>query len=932
MTTTSHTKPSRSHKSHSSYRRFRRLVEDNGHHTFKALTAEDRPDILYWPRIAKIPITGGCNGMTKEVFQRAWNRTDYTKIDFEAKLAAGDYDAGFALVLGKTLQADLDLYAFALDFDGWEAVEAWFGSWDKVLDVAKRTRLEWHGEDKGSLHLFLMCRGRPVKNIDIKNIKEGSNSHLEVRCENRLLYASPGIAKDGARWTVIAGGTNEIAILNEEQLLELESKIEHLAGGYEGVGYMSEEARKARIRYLEDPNTKLVGEHSGRHNAIVDLSASYFNRFTNGWKDLTDDQRHERLQQWNEQHCTIPLPQRELDDIWMWTVKTFRKKRDEQREKFEDEQRNNRTKATANAAAYPLNMPGCIYYQINSTPDRYVIGTTDYKLVELERKTKPEGLKGQPTSIIAYFVTNKTFTACKPVRIIKHKNPLSFLELLQRYTIEFKGSEPSGNFTIKHKTISEIVSELKNGNALCDSGIEVAITAQIKAFEKARLIEINDDMNYEGFFTDESEQQIISSNVDVSFSSSSLEDIDKLRHALEYINELAKVGYGPNRLDLLAHSILFGLIAPCSFIFKVIKAQQLLEWMYLYGKPNASKSTSGRIALAIDRHHKDDNYNVNLAHVDTIARLGDTISQTTFTKLVDEMDFTDNKVLANNVKSAIDQPRLRKVLDRSRRAEYVPALSPCIMTSNPPPPLNDAALMKRLAARYFPDGETHLKGEQSAKEFDALLSDLDKLQALGRFRNRFVMDNQNIILDKKLTPFEKARKILIAAYEAADMLAPCWLMTRQLEQNHLEESMVDAREAVLNAFESIIIDKTKNLKGMSDLTTYPDTSTRFMNLVNHKLLPFVKVVTDKAHQPTDRIAINTGVIKELYEYGITKDQLPNLKALADFIGGKYHKSDGKNVIEVSQKQLEVYFEEEEEHREQREWFYTPEISWENNGR
>jgi len=34
-----------------------------------------------------------------------------------------------------------------------------------------------------------------------------------------------------------------------------------------------------------------------------------------------------------------------------------------------------------------------------------------------------------------------------------------------------------------------------------------------------------------------------------------------------------------------------------------------------------------------------------------------------------------------------------------------------------------------------------------------------------------------------------------------------------------------------------------------------------------------------------------------------------LKALADHMGGKYHKSDGKIVLEISQKELEVYFGE-----------------------
>jgi hypothetical protein len=36
------------------------------------------------------------------------------------------------------------------------------------------------------------------------------------------------------------------------------------------------------------------------------------------------------------------------------------------------------------------------------------------------------------------------------------------------------------------------------------NGIDVAITAQIKGFEKAGLLEVNDDMNYTGFFTNES--------------------------------------------------------------------------------------------------------------------------------------------------------------------------------------------------------------------------------------------------------------------------------------------------------------------------------------------------------------------------------------------------------------------------------------------
>jgi len=79
------------------------------------------------------------------------------------------------------------------------------------------------------------------------------------------------------------------------------------------------------------------------------------------------------------------------------------------------------------------------------------------------------------------------------------------------------------------------------------------------------------------------------------------------------------------------------------------------------------------------------------------------------------------------------------------------------------------------------------------------------------------------------------------------------------------------------------------------------------------MLPFAKRLKEKgsANKYTEYITIDTGILNELYDYGITKEQLSNLKALADYMGGKYHQSYGKNVIEISNSQLSVYFEEGE---------------------
>jgi hypothetical protein len=268
------------------------------------------------------------------------------------------------------------------------------------------------------------------------------------------LIASPSIHGDGNAWAVLEGGTDQkISTLSDKEVDALEAKINALSRVHR-----SDEDKQAYIEWLERPDT-IIRDGEGRHIAVKTLGCSYYYRYKDEWKDLTDDQRHDRLKEWNLQHCESPLPEAEFSEIWKWIVKTHRKTRDKQFEEL-----NNKTKSAQAEANSPVNMPGCISYQISSKPDIWITGTPDNKLIEIMRKTKAsdDGL------LTVSFVTKKTFTACKPVRIIKHKNPLSFLELQPRYTIQFEGSEPSGNFTIKHKTISEIVSELKNGNALCE--------------------------------------------------------------------------------------------------------------------------------------------------------------------------------------------------------------------------------------------------------------------------------------------------------------------------------------------------------------------------------------------------------------------------------------------------------------------------------
>jgi hypothetical protein len=310
-----------------------------------------------------------------------------------------------------------------------------------------------------------------------------------------------------------------------------------------------------------------------------------------------------------------------------------------------------------------------------------------------------------------------------------------------------------------------------------------------------------------------------------------------------------------------------------------------------------------------------------MKHVDTLPRMGDTISRTTFPIIADEMELVDkrtgkvNSVITAAIKTAVDQPILRKVLDHNRNSEHIPALSALIMTSNPPPPFEDAALMKRLAVRHFPTSETHYKGSKEAVFYDSeILPNLSKLHVLGQFRNKFVMNNQDLILDKKLTPFEKARIILKAIYEyAGNRQVPEWF-NKELEQSQLEDSISDSKEAIVSAFESMVIDKTKNLIGVKafDPTEIDLCKSscyeRFDTLVSRKLLPFCKEAKGKTtHELTGDYAFGSGIVDELYRYGITSEQLPNLKAFADVFGGEVKKSNGKKIAKISKANLQGIF-------------------------
>jgi hypothetical protein len=64
----------------------------------------------------------------------------------------------------------------------------------------------------------------------------------------------------------------------------------------------------------------------------------------------------------------------------------------------------------------------------------------------------------------------------------------------------------------------------------------------------------------------------------------------------------------------------------------------------------------------------------------------------------------------------------------------------------------------------------------------------------------------------------------------------------------------------------------------------------------------------RSRNDDNKVIINTGILSELYKYGVSRDQLPNLKALADVINGEYSRAENGMIIKVTIDQISNYFD------------------------
>jgi hypothetical protein len=171
------------------------------------------------------------------------------------------------------------------------------------------------------------------------------------------------------------------------------------------------------------------------------------------------------------------------------------------------------------------------------------------------------------------------------------------------------------------------------------------------------------------------------------------------------------------------------------------------------------------------------------------------------------------------------------------------------------------------------------------------------------------MNHQDGILDEpKPEPLDLGLKILEEAYKLAGLEVPEWLSYR-LPENQLEESIEDNAVIVKRSFEKYVDDqfnralplwRSQSEKGQIEIPR--DISDRLVKLAKDNLLPDIKVTQGY------NVIIRKGILTELYNHSVTKDQCPNLRALADYLGADFKKYNGNKVITADLATLTSYFD------------------------
>jgi len=466
-----------------------------------------------------------------------------------------------------------------------------------------------------------------------------------------------------------------------------------------------------------------------------------------------------------------------------------------------------------------------------------------------------------------------------PTEVTVYINPIGGIT---KYKVRWETSTRPRSLIIGPALLDEIVDRLKAEGLVTSSRLAYDVMAALmEGFIRRGKALLKEEIEAPGFFIVDG--KLIATNINVEKP-----DKEDVKQALEILNELGEKWFSYAQ-DRFSRIFRWGVISP--FIYAYKQMGRWVRWKYLYGASKTGKTTLGEIAVLYLWGLDEIKHKKPGSSIDTVARLGHVLSQSTFPTLINEPGGVFMKEeLVDMIKSGIESTTARGKYYRGNYIE-IPSLSPLLFTSNRTLPQDDALLRKLDVERFTYGEKIDLEKEKIFE--NEMRPRLKKLKALGDFIAWYILNN-----GLKEDPWKMAVEVLEEAYKYADIKMPQWLYPSQDEEYRASEEIVyeDMREIIRNYFIKkineeyskfvgrIIVEKPEGLSYRYEYKDRKeaDLKDRLMIVLQYNLIPWMMFRQDKEGKID--IIITTGIMKELTPL---IGDIGGLKSVAELLGWEY---------------------------------------------
>jgi hypothetical protein len=734
------------------------------------------------------------------------------------RLEAGDYDDGCAVICGVIRRGKYKGYQFAfIDIDRKKGLQEFLDTGDRKQDVehlANMQYIEWNGYDRDErFHIPIILEP------DAEIAAKGADSALGIEINtNGVMFGLGSPHHKGLNYLQYGDAdVTKIRVYNKTMAFALQDHIMSMCEK-NGVKYFTNKNDKSKAdfynactAYLEEPST--IIEEGGRHDADKIQGCSYFWRYKDGWGLLTDDDRYERLKEWNLKHCSPPLPDNELDDIWKWIIKEHREKRDKEHEEYDLKTRKkipNEFNKEYKFKTYKEEIQAALkdnFWVETCECYKWIVGDTKRNVIYKAHQEKYKHFDEQTnqSSELIFLSIDNILIQCLPIGVTKHEDPVSFGYEDASFTIEFKDSNGK-RFTLVRKPISRIVDTLISRGYVIPSSNETDKTLLVilHAIEEDGKMIIDESVDFEGYYYFEG-QIHRSPGLEEFHPPRTKEEckdtcdfIERLSDFYIYKDKDGNVKH--DRRNCLATYIKWTLPAPFNFAMKQMR-RPYMKPLSSTGESSGGKSALSDIPLYIHGHKNSSSsaglsiYDIPAGSANTDAKFGAALEHTTYPIVISEFGTIEkygrDEKFVETFKNAVDTLISRRGRKNSLFDYPFRSLSPMVLNGNSRLS-RKPEVARRAHWSSYTQSDKHPENDPRTKDYNKLIeSEAYKLKTLGDWTiNHLWNKQQELLLSKRYDSAQLMKLLIVRFYKFADVERPKWL-DGWIEETALEEIGVD---------------------------------------------------------------------------------------------------------------------------------------------